>query len=93
MTFQISLNPDIAWSVNPNIQNNISKLVAPSPFGTNYTEIKKRVESEECENIKNWENIRKSRITVSRLAYFLVSHCEQMFTEYWNIVKKGHHGN
>ena len=72
-------------SINPGIQNNIIELVAPSPFGTNYIELK--------QNTEEWENIRKNKINASRLAYVLGLHGEKTFTEYWNIVKKGYHEN
>ena len=45
------------------------------------------------QNTEKWENIRKNKITASRLAYVLGLHGEKMFTEYWNIAEKGYHEN
>ena len=39
---------------------------------------------------EEWENIRKNKIPASCLAYVLGLHGEKIFTEYWNIVKKGY---
>jgi len=60
---------------------NISNLKAPYPCGPNYLDV--------LQNTNVWEDLRKLRITGSRLPALLGSHGQERFIKYWKVVKQG----
>ena len=65
----------------PLLTINISNLKAPYPCGLNYYDV--------LQNTNVWEDLRKFKITASRLPALLGSHGEEKFIKFWKVVKQG----
>ena len=65
----------------PSLTINISNLKAPYPCGPNYHDV--------LQNTNVWEDLRKFKITGSRLPALLGSHEQEKFIKYWKVVKEG----
>ena len=65
----------------PLLTINISSLKAPNPCGPNYHDV--------LQNTNVWEDLRKFKITGSRLTALLGLHGQEKFIKFWNVVKQG----
>ena len=65
----------------PLLTINISNLKAPNPCGPNYHDV--------LQNTNVWEDLRKFKITGSRLPALLGLHGQEKFIKYWKVVKQG----
>jgi len=65
----------------PLLTINMSNLKAPYPCGPNYHDV--------LQNTNAWEDLRKFKITGSRLPALLGSHGQEKFMKYWKVVKQG----
>ena len=66
------------WSL---LTVNISNLKAPCPCGPNYHDV--------LQNTNKWKDLRKFKITGSRLPALLGLYGQEKFTKYWKVVKQG----
>ena len=60
---------------------NISNLKAHCPCGPNYHDV--------LQNTNEWKDLRKFKITGSRLPALLGLYGQEKFTKYWKVVKQG----
>jgi len=65
----------------PLLTINMSNLKAPYPCGPNYHDV--------LQNTNEWEDLRKFKITGSRLPALLGSHGQEKFMKYWKVIKQG----
>ena len=65
----------------PLLTINISNPKAPCPCGPNYHDL--------LQNTNVWEDLRKFKITGSRLPALLGSHGQEKFIKYWKVDKQG----
>ena len=60
---------------------NIRNLKAPCPSGPNYHDVP--------QNTNEWKDLRKFKVTGSRLPALLGLYGQEKFTKYWKVVKQG----
>lgn len=79
--FLRNLNSQLSGSQNNPVMLNLSSLVAPKPFGDNYEDV--------LQNTDKWHEIRKYKVTGSRLPALLGFHGQKKLSETLSLVKNG----